>query len=163
MTISPCAMLLTPMTPKVMARPMAASSNTEPSETPYQTFWPISQATRPVSILAIAASTLSFSSPSAALEMRDAYVRWAEGDASAYKVFTRENAPRFTVDLPLANAHQSEMTTRDFSLLLPLIGLFIAACLVVQFRDVRAVVVAFGKHAGRPPADVARTDPDYLA
>jgi hypothetical protein len=29
MTISPCAMLMTPMTPKVIARPMAASSSTE--------------------------------------------------------------------------------------------------------------------------------------
>ena len=38
MTISPCAMLMTPMTPKVMARPMAASSSTEPSESPYQAF-----------------------------------------------------------------------------------------------------------------------------
>ncbi len=32
-------MLMTPMTPKVMARPIAASSRTEPSESPYQTFW----------------------------------------------------------------------------------------------------------------------------
>ena len=31
-------MLMTPMTPKVMARPMAASSSTEPSESPYQAF-----------------------------------------------------------------------------------------------------------------------------
>ena len=36
---SPCAMLMTPITPKVMARPMAASSSTEPSEMPYQAFW----------------------------------------------------------------------------------------------------------------------------
>ena len=38
MTISPCAMLMTPITPKVMASPMAASSRTEPSESPYQAF-----------------------------------------------------------------------------------------------------------------------------
>ena len=31
-------MLMTPITPKVMARPIAASSNTEPSESPYQAF-----------------------------------------------------------------------------------------------------------------------------
>ena len=31
-------MLMTPITPKVMARPIAASSSTEPSERPYQTF-----------------------------------------------------------------------------------------------------------------------------
>ena len=38
MTISPCAMLMTPITPKVMASPIAASSSTEPSERPYQVF-----------------------------------------------------------------------------------------------------------------------------
>ncbi len=43
-TISPCAMLMTPITPKVMARPMAASSSTEPSEMPYQTFCAMPQA-----------------------------------------------------------------------------------------------------------------------
>ena len=32
-------MLMMPITPKVMASPMAASSNTEPSESPYQAFW----------------------------------------------------------------------------------------------------------------------------
>ena len=31
-------MLMTPMTPKVMASPMAASSSTEPSDSPYQAF-----------------------------------------------------------------------------------------------------------------------------
>ena len=31
-------MLMTPITPKVMARPIAASSSTEPSEMPYQAF-----------------------------------------------------------------------------------------------------------------------------
>ncbi len=36
-------MLMTPMTPKVMARPIAASSSTEPSEMPYQMFWPADQ------------------------------------------------------------------------------------------------------------------------
>jgi len=38
MTISPWAMLITPITPKVMAKPMAASSRTEPSDRPYQAF-----------------------------------------------------------------------------------------------------------------------------
>ena len=36
-------MLMTPITPKVMARPMAASSSTEPSEMPYQRFCATSQ------------------------------------------------------------------------------------------------------------------------
>ena len=34
MTISPWAMLITPITPNVIASPDAASSSTEPSETP---------------------------------------------------------------------------------------------------------------------------------
>ena len=38
MISSPCAMLMTPITPKVMARPTAASSSTEPSDRPNQTF-----------------------------------------------------------------------------------------------------------------------------
>ena len=37
-------MLITPMVPKVMASPIAASSSTEPSEMPYQTFCAASQA-----------------------------------------------------------------------------------------------------------------------
>ena len=39
-------MLMTPMTPKVMARPMAASKSTEPSEIPYQAFCTASQTPR---------------------------------------------------------------------------------------------------------------------
>ena len=36
-------MLMTPITPKVMARPIAASSNTEPSDSPYQAFCTVFQ------------------------------------------------------------------------------------------------------------------------
>ena len=46
MTISPWAMLMTPITPKVMARPMAASSSTEPSDSPYQAFCTIDHSAR---------------------------------------------------------------------------------------------------------------------
>ena len=49
-------MLMTPMTPKVMARPIAASSSTEPSEMPYQTFWPADQMASELSMPAIAAA-----------------------------------------------------------------------------------------------------------
>ena len=47
-------MLMTPMTPKVMARPIAASSRTEPSESPYQTFWTLFHIVRLVWIAPIA-------------------------------------------------------------------------------------------------------------
>ena len=46
MTISPWAILMTPMTPKVMASPMAASSRTEPSDRPYQAFCTVDQSAR---------------------------------------------------------------------------------------------------------------------
>ena len=36
-------MLMTPITPKVMARPIAASSSTEPSDSPYQAFCTVAQ------------------------------------------------------------------------------------------------------------------------
>src|SRR5260221_203012 len=39
-------MLMTPMTPKVMARPMAAKSSTEPSDRPYQAFCTIDHIAR---------------------------------------------------------------------------------------------------------------------
>ena len=56
MTISPCAMLMTPITPKVMARPMAASNRTEPSESPYQAFCTAAQSARSFSIEAMASA-----------------------------------------------------------------------------------------------------------
>ena len=65
MTISPCAMLMTPMTPKVMARPMAASSSTEPSDRPYQTFCATSQTARLVLIEAMFCSIAGFRSSGA--------------------------------------------------------------------------------------------------
>ena len=46
MTISPWAMLMTPITPKVMASPIAASSNTEPSDSPYQAFCTVDHSAR---------------------------------------------------------------------------------------------------------------------
>ncbi len=56
MTISPWAMLMTPMTPNVIASPMAASSSTEPSERPYQVFCSALQIARLLWIDAIASA-----------------------------------------------------------------------------------------------------------
>src|SRR5437763_767152 len=52
-------MLMTPITPNVMARPIAASSSTEPSESPYQAFCTMFQSARRLSIEVIA-STAAF-------------------------------------------------------------------------------------------------------
>ena len=50
-------MLMTPITPKVMARPMAASSSTEPSDSPYQAFCTVFQIAKVLWILPLAAAT----------------------------------------------------------------------------------------------------------
>ena len=47
-------MLMTPITPNVMARPIAASSSTEPSESPYQAFCSAVHSARLFSIDAMA-------------------------------------------------------------------------------------------------------------
>ncbi len=52
-------MLITPMTPNVMASPMAASASTEPSESPYQAFCRALQSASPLCIEA-AASVAAF-------------------------------------------------------------------------------------------------------
>ena len=49
-------MLMTPITPKVMARPMAASSSTEPSDMPYQRFWATLHSARRSSMAAMASA-----------------------------------------------------------------------------------------------------------
>ena len=64
MTISPCAMLMMPMTPNVMARPMAASSSTEPSDRPYQMFCTLRHSASFAWMLADALSAASFTRPS---------------------------------------------------------------------------------------------------
>ena len=56
MTISPCAMLMTPITPKVIARPIAASNSTEPSDNPYQAFCTLLHSASRLSIDAMASA-----------------------------------------------------------------------------------------------------------
>ena len=78
-----------------------------------------------------------------ALILRDAYVEWAEKTPAASKVFTGDNAPLFTVDLPVANAHSSELAVKDLGRLIPPIAVFILVCLFVAFRHPGSIVVAF--------------------
>lgn len=78
-----------------------------------------------------------------AFRLRDEYVQWAEETPGAYKVFTGDNPPIFTVDLPVANAHSSELTEEDFGRLFPLIGAFIVASLFVAYRNLKAIAIAF--------------------
>ena len=62
-------MLMTPITPKVMARPIAASSSTEPSETPYQTFCAAPQTARLDSMPAAASVAACCTGPGVPLAM----------------------------------------------------------------------------------------------
>ena len=79
-----------------------------------------------------------------AIAARDAYVAWAEANPDiAYQVFTGDNKPLLTVELPVANAHSSELTKEDFSRLLPLIAGFIVIVLYIAFRNIGAVVITF--------------------
>src|SRR5580658_9362128 len=73
MIISPWAMLMTPMTPKVMASPIAASSRTEPRLTPWKMLaaisiarlrWAITRSASAAAALISAASAVSATSPS---------------------------------------------------------------------------------------------------
>jgi len=90
------------------------------------------------------------------IHWRDAYVR-AVGDCIKedppagqpcsngirYTVFGPDNPPLFTVDLPIANAHSSQLVQQDTVRLMPLVAAFILVCLYIAFRNVRAIAVSF--------------------
>jgi predicted RND superfamily exporter protein len=84
-----------------------------------------------------------------AIAARESYIAWASdpNNREAYKVFTGANAPLLTVELPVANAHSSELTREDFSRLLPLIAGFILACLYIAFRNLSATIIGFSSLA----------------
>lgn len=77
------------------------------------------------------------------LEVREEWLRAVEEGRTEYKVFGPDNPPQFTVDLPLANAHASELTAHDFKVLLPIIAAFIAVTLFIAFRNATNVVATF--------------------
>lgn len=78
-----------------------------------------------------------------ALEVREEWVRKVEAGETTYSIFGPDNPPLFSVDLPIANAHASELTEHDFRLLLPVIAAFIAVTLFIAFRNVVSVVATF--------------------
>ncbi|HEX2022684.1 MAG TPA: MMPL family transporter [Candidatus Thermoplasmatota archaeon] len=79
----------------------------------------------------------------AGLSVRDLWLEEVRAGRTQYKVFGDENPPQFSVDLPIANAHASELTSRDFRVLLPIIALFIAITLLIAFRSATSVVATF--------------------
>lgn len=77
------------------------------------------------------------------LEARDAWVEHVRSGKSEFTVFGPDNPPLFTVDLPVANAHSSQLVREDTLRLMPMIAAFILACLFIAFRNGRAIVVSF--------------------
>lgn len=66
-----------------------------------------------------------------------------DGCELQYTVWGSHNKPLLTVDLPVANAHSSQLVEQDMLRLLPLIAAFIIACLFVAFRNIRSIVISF--------------------
>lgn len=79
----------------------------------------------------------------AGLRVRELWLEEVRAGRTQYTVFGDANPPLFSVDLPIANAHASELTRADFTLLLPIIAAFIAATLFIAFRNVVSVVATF--------------------
>src|SRR5260221_14075575 len=91
-------MLMTPITPKVMARPIAASSRTEPSESPYQVFCNADQNAKLVSIDAVVEAHRRKSGGRAAADRFagwgvDRAVRGRLANESALAVGAKKQAP----------------------------------------------------------------------
>ncbi len=139
MTISPCAMLMTPITPNVMARPMAARRSTEPSEMPYQTFCPTLQMARDWLIWAIPASRMtswaSLAPPRAELRIdsavrspRTAMVSTASSNASPSMSVSRSVAARACSMMVRTPASSSAAMAVSSNSRLPSSGLEIICC-----------------------------------
>lgn len=80
----------------------------------------------------------------AGLKVRDEIVKDAgKNTDKILAVYGPANPPLFSVDLPIANAHASDLTKHDFQLLLPIIGVFIAVTLFIAFRNVFSVLISF--------------------
>jgi predicted RND superfamily exporter protein len=60
-----------------------------------------------------------------------------------FTVFGPDNPPLFTVDLPIANAHSSQLVQKDTVRLMPMVAAFILVCLYIAFRNLRAIAVSF--------------------
>ena len=102
-------MLMTPMTPKVMARPIAASSSTEPSESPYQAFCTVFQIARVPWIFALAASAALRTAPASAGFRPSALVAADDRDGSDLVGALRRRRPMTAMAAILSRRLSSEM------------------------------------------------------
>ncbi len=76
------------------------------------------------------------------LKVRDEYVQAVADGKTQFTVFGPQNPPLFTVDLPIANAHSSDLVKEDTLKLMPLIAAFLAVCLFIAFRNLRSILVS---------------------
>ncbi|MEA3165602.1 MAG: uncharacterized protein QOJ26_468 [Thermoplasmata archaeon] len=77
------------------------------------------------------------------IKARNDYVAAVGRGETEFTVFGPENPPLFTVDLPIANAHSSELVQKDTVKLMPMVAAFILLMLYIAFRNVRAILVSF--------------------
>lgn len=86
------------------------------------------------------------------IDARDEYVEMVELCQSrpsssdcelVWTVWGEENRPLLTVDLPVANAHSSELVEEDLLRLMPIIAAFIIVCLFIAFRNTRSILISF--------------------
>ncbi|HUR68654.1 MAG TPA: MMPL family transporter [Candidatus Thermoplasmatota archaeon] len=78
-----------------------------------------------------------------ALIVKQSWLDRVDAGQTEYGIFGSENPPLYSVDLPLANAHASELTAHDFKILLPVIALFIGLTLLIAFRNATSVIATF--------------------
>lgn len=86
------------------------------------------------------------------LRVRDEYVQAVCAGETEFTVFADcdegdymgyHNKPLFTVDLPVANAHSSELVQDDMTRLMPMVAAYILVVLYIAFRNLRAIAVCF--------------------
>jgi predicted RND superfamily exporter protein len=77
------------------------------------------------------------------IKARNEYVQAVKDGETEFTVFGPDNPPLFTVDLPIANAHSSDLVQKDTVRLMPLVAAYILVLLYVAFRNVRAIAVSF--------------------
>jgi len=75
----------------------------------------------------------------AMIDFKQDYVTAVEEGETKWKIWGEDNPPLFTVDIPVANAHQSQLAQEDFETLFPLIFGFIIVALYFSFRSFTAI------------------------
>jgi predicted RND superfamily exporter protein len=78
------------------------------------------------------------------LDFRDEYVNSVEEGDTTWTIWGEDKEPLFTVDIPVANAHQSQLAEEDFKTLFPIIFGVVVLALYFGFRSFTAISIAGG-------------------